>query len=94
MRPSFKDIMNNLKTSDMGKFQLTVAINFIFSEDYNNEEQLMHSKSDNIKVVINDQAYKVIGKHFKSLLNIYHTNLEKSMESSDFVLKYVHLLHY
>ena len=54
----------------------------------------MHSKSDNIKVVINDEAYKVIGKLFKSLLNIYHTNLEKSMESSDFVLKYVHLLHY
>ena len=65
MRPSFKDIMNNLKTSDMGKFQLTVAIHFIFSEDYNDEEQVMHSKSDNIKVVINDEAYKVIGKLFK-----------------------------
>ena len=38
--------MRNLKTSDPGKIQLTIAINF--SKD-NDEKCVMHSKSDNIK---------------------------------------------
>ena len=31
----------------------TFAINFVSSKD-NDEEQIMHSKSDNIKIMIND----------------------------------------
>ena len=45
--------MNNLKISDKGKIQLTIANKFISSID-NGEEQVMHSRSGNIEIVIND----------------------------------------
>ena len=31
----------------------------------------MHSKNDNIEIMINDEADKSIEEHFKSLLNRY-----------------------
>ena len=37
---NFKDIINNLKKSDMTKIQLTIAINFIFPKD-NDEKWVM-----------------------------------------------------
>ena len=48
------------------KIQLTIAIYFISSTD-NDEKRVMHSKSDNKKVVINDEADEVIKILFKSL---------------------------
>ena len=54
----------------------------------------MHSKSDNKEIVINDEVDEVIKKLFKSLLNICQIGLEKSMDVSDFVFHYVHLLYY
>ena len=50
-----KDILNNLKNSDSWKTQLTVAIYFISSKN-NDEDRVMHSKSDNIEIMINDKA--------------------------------------
>ena len=87
-----KDIINNLKKSDTWKIQLTIAINFISSID-NDEECVMHSKSDNIKIMINDKTNQVIKLLFDSLKNRYQKGLE-SVEGSDFVLGYVHLLYY
>ena len=39
--------MNDLKKSNTLKIQLTIAINFMSSKD-NDEDRVMHSKSDNI----------------------------------------------
>ena len=49
------DITNNLKKFDKWKIQLIVLNNFIFSID-NDEERVMHSKSDHIEIIINDEA--------------------------------------
>ena len=49
--PYLKDIINDLKKSDTWKIQLTIAINFISSKD-NDKERVMHSKSDNIEIMI------------------------------------------
>ena len=46
IRPYLKDIINNFQKFDTWKIQLTVAMNFISSID-NDEERLVHSKSDN-----------------------------------------------
>ena len=54
-----KDIMYNLKRSDTWKIKLTKAINFMSSID-NNEELVMHSRSDNIEIMIHDEANNVI----------------------------------
>ena len=35
------------------------------------EERVMHSKSDNIEITINDEAYEVIKELFYSLKNKY-----------------------
>ena len=50
-------IKNNLKISDTREIQLITAINFISSIE-NDEEQVMHPKSDNIEIIINDDAIK------------------------------------
>ena len=54
----------------------------------------MHSKSDNIEIMIDDgKADEVIKQIFDSLTNRYQINLE-SMKSSEFVFDYVQLLYY
>ena len=83
IRPYLKAIINNLKKSDTQKIQLTIAIIFTFSKD-NDEELVMHSKSDNIKLMIYDNVGKVIEEPFESLLNRYQIGLEKLMRGSDF----------
>ena len=50
IRPYLKEIINNLKKFDMWKIQLTIANNFIFT----------HAKSDNIEIMINNEADEVI----------------------------------
>ena len=59
----------------------------------NDEEHVMHSKSDNIEIMVNDEANEVIQERFDSLKNRYQDSL-KSMKGSEFVLGYVLLLYY
>ena len=59
IRPYLKDIINNLKKSDKCKIQLTIANNFILSID-NDEKRIMHSKSDSIEIIINNEADKFL----------------------------------
>ena len=56
--PYLKDIMNNLKKSDTWKTQLTIVNNFISSID-NDEVGVMHSKSDNIEILIKLKQMKL-----------------------------------
>ena len=84
--------MNNFKKSDRWKIQLTIAINF-FSSKNNDEEPVMHSKSDNTEIMIKDKTNEVIKKLFDLLLNKYQIGLETLMRGSDFIYDCVHLLH-
>ena len=72
------------------KIQLKITANFISFED-NDEERVMHSKSDNKKIKINEKSDKFVKKLFKSLLNRYQNNLETSKGGSDFIFDYIHL---
>ena len=51
----------------------------------------MHSKSDNIEIMINGEADEVT-ELFQSLKNRYQNNLE-SMIGSESIFDYVHLLY-
>ena len=53
----------------------------------------MHSKSDDIEIMINNEADKVIKELFDSLKNRYQNNLE-SIKGNEFVFDYVNLLYY
>ena len=66
--------MNKTKNSDTWKIQLTIANKFISSID-NDEERVIHSKSDNIEIMINNEADTVIKEFFDSLKNRYQNNL-------------------
>ena len=46
--------MNDFKKSATGKIQLTITINFISSKE-TDKECVMHSKNDNIEIMINLQ---------------------------------------
>ena len=50
----------------------------------------MHSKSDNIEIMNNEEADKVIKEHFDSFKKIYQNNLV-SMKGSEFIFDYVQL---
>ena len=92
IRPYLKDIINNLKKFDTLKIQLIIANNVVSSID-NDDEHIMHSKSDNIEIMTNDEADEVIKELFYSLKNRYQNNLE-SMKESEFVFDYVQSLYY
>ena len=77
----------------MCKIQLTIAINFISSKDVD-EECVMHSKSDNIEFMPYDNANKVLGELFESLLSIYRIGLETSIRGNDFIFDSIQHLYY
>ena len=62
--------MNNLKKSNTWEIILVIANNFICSID-NDKELVMHSKSDNIEIMIIDEADEVIEEIFYSPKNTY-----------------------
>ena len=53
----------------------------------------MHSKSDNIEIMVNDEAGEVVKELFDSLKNRYQNILE-FMKGCEFVFDYVQLLYY
>ena len=71
---------------------MTIANNFISSID-DDEKRVMHSKSDDIEIMINDQADEIITELFNSLKIRCQNNLA-SMKGSEFFLNYFHLLYY
>ena len=55
---------------------ILIKLDYVSSKG-NDEEQVMHSKSNNIEIMINDEADKVIKKTpFKSIENRYQNNLK------------------
>ena len=54
----------------------------------------MHSKSDNIEIMIYDKADEVIKELFESLLSRYQIGLETSIEGSDLIFDCVDLSFY
>ena len=90
--PYLKEYINNLKKSDTWKIERTIESSLISSKD-NDKKHVMHSKSDNIKIMITNEAGELINKLFDLLKNRCQNNLE-SMKGSNFFLDYVQLLHY
>ena len=58
IRSYLKDIISNLKKSDKQKTQSTIGNNFLSFID-NSEECVIHLKTDNVEIIINDEADKI-----------------------------------
>ena len=64
-------ISNNLTH---GNIQLTIIIHFISYKDGTGEERVMLSKSENIEIIISDEADEVTQIIFDSRINRYQNN--------------------
>ena len=51
----------------------------------NDEDRVVHSKSDNVEMMINYEDDEVIEELFQSLLSSYQIGLETSMKGSEFI---------
>ena len=65
---------------------------FTFSTDCS-KKHTMHTKSDNIEIMIVSDTDEIIEEHFGTLLEKYQEGLNKSMKSSNFVFDKVNGLH-
>ena len=79
-------------TFDTQKIQLTITIDFVSSKDDNDEEHVMHSKSDNIEIMISYEGDEVMKNLFDSIKNRYQNN-SGSMRNNELVIDYVKLLY-
>ena len=69
-RPYLRDITNNHKTQVEWKIHLTMANDFISSKDFD-ETFTMHTKSNNIEIMMGSETDKSIKELFESLLPRY-----------------------
>ena len=70
-----------------------MLINFISHKD-SNETRTMHTKSDNIEIMMSSETDEIIEELFKSLLQRYQEGLEEPMKGSDFIPDSVDFLYY
>ena len=57
------------------KIQLTMTINFVSSKDDSDEIRTIHTKSDNIEIVMCSETNEITEENFKSLLQRYQDGL-------------------
>ena len=70
-----------------------MAINFISSKD-SDETRTMHTKSNNVEIMVGSETNEIIIDLFESFLQKYQKGLEELMRGSEFVYESVDLLYY
>ena len=93
IKQNLNDILNDHKKSDTWKVQLTISVHLISFND-KDEENVLHSKNDNIEILNNDELEQVIEELFQSLLSGNKIGTEISMRGTNFIFNCVHLFHY
>ena len=81
------------ETSSERKIQLTIAISFISSKD-SDETRTMHTKSNNVEIMMGSETDEIIKDLFESCLQKYQEGLEESMRGSEFAYDCVDALYY
>ena len=71
------------ETSSKWKIQLTMTINFISSKDFD-EARTMHTKSNNVEIMMVSETDEIIDNLFESFLQKYQERSEESMRGSEF----------
>ena len=93
IRPYLRDMINDHKAQGEWKMQLKVLINFISSKD-SNETRNMHTKNNNIEIMISSETNDITKELRKSLLQRYQKGLKESVKGSEFVGDSIDLLYY
>ena len=93
IREHLRRMINDKKKSGEWKIQLVIKINFISSKNFIDVRD-MHSKSDNVEIMMGVDTNEIIEELFDSILQRYQKELEESMKGSDFIFNYVESLNY
>ena len=89
-----RELIEEYKLKSKWKGQLTAEINFISLKPGSDETRTMHTRSDNIEIMIGDDNDDIIEELFKSFLQKYEENLQNKMRGSDFEFDGVNFLFY
>ena len=87
-------MINDYKSKGEWKIQLTAEINFTSLKPDSDETRIMHTKSDNMEIMIGSDTNDVIKELFRSFLQRYQEGLQEKMRGSDFEFDGIHLLYY
>ena len=79
-----RELIEEYKLKGEWKVQLTAEINFISLEPRSDETRIMHTRSDNIEIMIGDDNDDIIEELFKSFSQKYEEKLQNKMRGSDF----------
>ena len=89
-----RELRKEYKLKGEWKVQLTAEINFISLKPGSDEMRILHTRSDNIEIMIGDDNDNVIEELFKSFLKRYEENLQNKMRGSEFEFDGVNFLYY
>ena len=91
--PYLKDMINDYKSKGEWKIQITMRIIFISFID-KNEIQVMHTKSDNIEIMIGTDTSDIINELIDSFRKRYQEGLETKMKGSSYIFERIDMLEY
>ena len=89
-----RELIEKYKLIGEWKVQLIAEINFISLKPGSDETHIMHTRSDNIEIIIGDDNDDIIEELFKSFLQRYEENLQEKMRGLDFEFDGVNFLYY
>ena len=93
IRAYLVDMINDYKNKGEWIIQLSAEINFTSSKPDSDETRIMHTKSDNLEIIIGSDTNEVVEDLSKSLLQRYQQNSEEQMRGSQFNFDAANLLH-
>ena len=89
-----RELINYYKNKGEWKVQLIAEISFISLKPGSDETRIMHTRSDNIKIMIAKDNDDIIEELFKSFIQKYEENLQNQMRGSDFEFDGISFLYY
>ena len=89
-----RELIEKYKLNGEWKVQLIAEINFISLKLGSDETRIMHTRCDNIEIMIGKDNDEIIEDLFKLFLQKYEENLQNKMRGSDFEFDGVNVLYY
>ena len=93
IKPYLNDMIDDYKSKGEWKIQIIMRMIFVSFVD-RNETQVMHTKSDNIKIMNGTDTSDAINELIDSFTKRYQEGLETKMKRSTYIFERVDLLEY
>ena len=93
IKPYLNDMIDDYKSKGEWKIQITMRIIFVSFID-KNETQVMHTKSDNIKIMNGTNTINAMNELIDSFVKRYQEGLDTNMKGSSYIFERIDLLEY